>query len=210
MLTLCILLVSQYIECYYCSNMANVGRGRGRGGRGEGRGNTNDSEALLSRGVVWSDPLIEILLSMYEKKYIGQNYNRVVKHQWQAMLPAFNERANVSFNRDNLISKIESLKRKWKAKRKGKNTIGGTPSTWIWFDQCDRIWGQTPKTQGIQGAIDVGDSQDDVEAVDVGGPSEPTSLDLNQPIEVDTYKTPPRKSLGRRINIDKDQHLHKG
>ncbi len=45
--------------------MANVGRGRGRGGRGEGRGNTNDSEALLSRGVVWSNPFIEILLSMY-------------------------------------------------------------------------------------------------------------------------------------------------
>ena len=61
-----------------------------------------------------------------------------------------------------------------------------------------------------KGAIDVGDSHEDVEAVDVGGPSEQTGLDLNQPIEVDTYKTPPRKSLGRRINIDKDQHLHKG
>jgi hypothetical protein len=54
---------------------------------------------------------------------------------------------------------------------KGKNTTSGTPSTWIWFDQCNRIWGQTPKTQSIQlGAIDVGDSQDDVEAVHVGGP----------------------------------------
>ena len=119
--------------------MANVGRGRGRGGRGEGRGVTNDSDALLSHGVVWSDPLIEILLSMYEKKYIGQNYNPIAKHQWQAMLPMFNERANVQFNRDNLISKINSLKRKWKAEKKGKNTTGGTPSTWIWFNQCDRI-----------------------------------------------------------------------
>ena len=121
MLTLCILLVSQHIESHYCSNMANVGGGRGRGGRGEARGNTNDSEALLSRGVVWSDPLIEILLSMYEEKYIGQNYNPAAKHQWQAMLSAFNERANVLFNRDNLISKIDSLKRKWKAEKKEKN-----------------------------------------------------------------------------------------
>ena len=45
--------------------MAKVGRGEG--GRGEGRGNINDPNALLSRGVVWSDPLIEILLLMYEK-----------------------------------------------------------------------------------------------------------------------------------------------
>ena len=183
--------------------MANVGRGRGRGGRGEGRDNTDDSEPLLSRGVVWSDPLIEILLSMYEEKYIGQNYNPIGKHQWQAMLPVFNERGKVQFNRENLISKIDSLKRKWKTERKGKNATGGTPTTWVWFDHCDRIWGQTPKTQGIQGAIDVGDSQDDVEVVHVGGPSEPSGLDLNQPIEVDAYTTPPRKSPRRRINIDK-------
>ena len=38
---------------------------------------------------------------------------------------------------------------------------------------------------------------------DVGGPNELTGLDLNQPIEVYTYKTPPRKSPRRRINIDK-------
>ena len=88
--------------------MANVGRGRVKGGRAEGRSNTNDSDALLSRGVVWSDPLIAILLSMYEKKYIGQKYNPIEKHQWQAMLHVFNERTNVQFNRDNLISKIES------------------------------------------------------------------------------------------------------
>jgi hypothetical protein len=49
---------------------------------------------------------------MYEEKYIGQNYNPIGKHQWQAMLPVFNERGKVQFNRDNLISKIDSLKRK--------------------------------------------------------------------------------------------------
>ena len=140
---------------------------------------------------------------MYEEKYIGQNYNPAAKHQWQAMLSAFNERANVLFNRDNLISKIDSLKENGKQRKRKKITTGGTPSTWIWFNQCDRIWGQTPKIQGIQSALDVGDSQEDVEAVDVGGPSEPTSLDLNQLIEVDTYKTPPKKSPRRRINIDK-------
>ena len=90
--------------------MAKVGRSRG--GRGEGRGNTDDPDALLSRGIIWSDPLIEILLSMYEEKYIGQNYNPVAKHQWQVKLFVFNERENVQFTRDNLISKIDSLKRK--------------------------------------------------------------------------------------------------
>ena len=39
---------------------------RGTGGRGEGWGNTNDSDASLSHGVVWSNPLIEMLLSMYQ------------------------------------------------------------------------------------------------------------------------------------------------
>ena len=96
--------------------MAKVGKGRG--GRGEGRGNINDLDALSSRRVVWSDPLIEILLSIFEKKYIGPNYNLVAKHQWQVMLHVFNERANVQFTRDNLISKIGSLKGKWKAEKK--------------------------------------------------------------------------------------------
>jgi hypothetical protein len=108
----------------------------------------------------------------------------------------------VLFTTDNLISKIDSLKRKWKSKKKNKNTTDGTPSTWVWFDQCDRIWGQTPKIQGIQGAIDVGDSDEEVEAVDVGGPSKPTSLDLNKPIEVEKYKTSRRKSPRRKIHME--------
>ena len=95
--------------------MAKVGRGRG--GRGEGRDNINDPDALLSRGVVWSDPLIVILLSMYEKKYIGQNYNPVTKHQWQVILHVFNERGNMLFTRNNPILRIDSLKRKWKLKK---------------------------------------------------------------------------------------------
>jgi hypothetical protein len=41
-----------------------------------------------------------------------------------------------------------------------------------------------------------------VEAVDVGGPSEPTGLDLNKPIEVEKYKTPPRKSSRRKIHME--------
>jgi hypothetical protein len=92
--------------------------GRGGVARGEGRGNINDPNALLSREVVWSDPLIEILLSMYEEKYICQNYNSVSKHQWQVMLYVFNKMANVQFTRDNIISKIDSLKKKWKIKKK--------------------------------------------------------------------------------------------
>ena len=86
--------------------MAKVGSGRC--GRGEGRANINDPHALLSHGVVWLDPLIENLLSMYKRKYIGLNHNLVAKHQCQVMLHVFNERANVQFIGDNLISRIDS------------------------------------------------------------------------------------------------------
>ena len=58
--------------------MAKVGRGRG--GRGEGRGNINDPDALLNRGVVWSDPLIEILLSMYSR---GTKSLAFLDSQWE-------------------------------------------------------------------------------------------------------------------------------
>jgi hypothetical protein len=102
--------------------------GRGRGARGEGWGNINNHDVLLSREVVWSDPLIEILLSMYEEKYIGQNYNLVSKHQRQVVLYVFNKKANVQFTNDNIISKIDSLKKKWKLKKK-KHTTSDTPST---------------------------------------------------------------------------------
>ena len=74
--------------------------------------------------------------------------------------------------------------------------------TWIWFDQCDRTWGQTPQTQGSQGAIDVGDPEEEVKAVDVGGPSQPSGWDLNIPIEVDKYKTPPRKFPRQKSHME--------
>jgi hypothetical protein len=59
--------------------MANVGRGRDRGGRGEGRGNTDDSEPLLSRKVVWSDPLIEILLTTVPGRQGRQKLNKKIE-----------------------------------------------------------------------------------------------------------------------------------
>lgn len=83
---------------------------------------------------------------MYEEKYIGQNYNADQN---------INGKCLIHKGRSNF--KIDSLKRNWKLEKKNINTIGGTHSTQVWFDQCDRIWGQTPKTPGIQGAIDVGD-----------------------------------------------------
>lgn len=67
--------------------------------------------------------------------------------------------------------KLIIWKESGKQRKKENNTTSGTPSTWIWFHQCDRGWGQTPKTQRIQGVIDVGDPEEDVEAVDVGRPS---------------------------------------
>ena len=62
--------------------------------------------------------------------------------------------------------------------------------------------GANTKTERIQGAIDVGDLNEEVGAIDVGGPSKPSGLDLNKPIKVDKYKTPPRKSLRRKIHME--------
>ena len=41
------------------------------------------------------------------------------------------------------------------------------------------------------------------EVVDIGGPNELSGVDLNKPIEVDKFKTPPRKSPRRRIHMEK-------
>ena len=38
-------------------------------------------------------------------------------------------KANVQFTKNNLISKIDSLKRNWKSEKNYKSTTGGTPST---------------------------------------------------------------------------------
>ena len=46
--------------------MAKVGRDGG--GQDESHGNINDPHALLSHKVIWYDLLIDIILSMYEKK----------------------------------------------------------------------------------------------------------------------------------------------
>ena len=54
------------VEKKYGPNM--IIAGRGRGGRGEGQGNTDDLDTLLSRSVVWSNSLIEIIFSMYDLK----------------------------------------------------------------------------------------------------------------------------------------------
>jgi hypothetical protein len=53
-----------------------------------------------------------------------------------------------------------------------------------------------------EGRGNINDSDEEVEAVDVGGPSEPFGLDLNKLIEVEKYKTPPRKSPRRKIHME--------
>ena len=141
---------------------------------------------------------------MVEEKYTCQKHNPIAKHQWQVMVYVFNKNANLQFTRSNSIFKIDNLKKKMESKaKKKKNPTGGTPLIWIWFHQCDRVWGQILQTQGIQDAIDVGNPEEDVEAVDVGGPSGLSSLNLNKLIEVDTYKTSSKNLRDKRLILNK-------
>lgn len=50
-------------------------------------------------------------------------------------------------------------------------------------------------------AINVGYAEEDVEVVEVGGPSGASNLDLNKSIEIDIHKTLSRKSPRRKIII---------
>lgn len=83
------------------------------------------------------------------------------------------------------------------------NTTKWNSSTWIGFVQCDEIRGQTPKTQGIEGVIDIGHAKEDLEVVVFKGSSGTLWLDLNNPIELYKYQTLPKNLQDKRLLLKK-------
>ncbi|KAI5074659.1 hypothetical protein GOP47_0010620 [Adiantum capillus-veneris] len=72
---------------------------------------------------------------------------------WEDLVFAINREITGSFNPEHVRNRINTLKVHKKELSK-QNSIGSVPSTWIFFDMCDALWGKTPKCSGIAGALD--------------------------------------------------------
>ena len=70
----------------------------------------------------------------------------------------FNKEFSKTWTIANIKTKVDWLRKTYKTQRVNVvKSTGGTPSTWRWYEICDKIWGCTPKTAGIPGAKENGE-----------------------------------------------------
>ena len=103
----------------------------------------------------------------------------------------FNTNLGLSLNKDNCRSKLDNLKKRYKKERETfVSRSGGTPSSWNLYDRCDMLWGCTPKSVGLSGAMDGGLSIPSGHVVNLDDYYEPSNIDLNEDVRTSNPCTP--------------------
>jgi hypothetical protein len=121
--------------------------------------NVNETESS-SKGPAthWIDAWIMILLTLFRDQYFHLRRGNAKDHHWDKLTDSFNAEAGAQLTKQTLRNKIDNLKKKYKKERtEVVKTSGGTPSTWVWYEECDHMWATTPKCSGLPGSQDRGE-----------------------------------------------------
>ncbi|KAI5076090.1 hypothetical protein GOP47_0008155 [Adiantum capillus-veneris] len=134
------------------------------------------------------------------------SYDSMRNSDWEDLVFAVNQEIKGSFNPEHARNRIDTLKKVHKKELSKQNSNGSVPSTWIFFDMCDELWGKTPKCSGIAGALDSEshrpvpstlDTPIDLDGVDGGSGQnlQPDFVDLDG-VFGKKVKQPKKSSLG--------------
>ena len=138
--------------------------------------------AVSTQGqIVWTDDMTSAFLDVYGEKYIHIQRENLSKRHWNEIVLEFNKNSGLSLNKDNCRSKLDNLKKRYKKERKTfVSRSGCTPSPWTLYDRCDMLWGCTPKSADLPGAMDGGVSIPSGPVVNLVDYNKPNNIDLNE------------------------------
>lgn len=133
------------------------------------------------RQIVWTDDMTSAFLDVYEETYIHIQRGNLSKMHWNEIVLEFYKNSGLSLNKDNCRLKLDNLKKRYKKERETfVSRSGGTPSSWTLYDRCDMLWGCTPKSVGLPGAMDGGVSIPNGLVVNLDDYYKPNNIDLNE------------------------------
>ncbi|KAI5054869.1 hypothetical protein GOP47_0030014 [Adiantum capillus-veneris] len=115
---------------------------------------TKGSKRQRETAVIWDDKSTHTLLQLYEEQWSHIKKGNFRPKDWEDLVFAVNREITGSFNPEHTRNRIDTLKKVHKKELSKQSSTGSVPSTWIFFDMCDALWGKTPKCSGIAGALD--------------------------------------------------------
>ena len=141
-----------------------------------------DEEGNRSNIAIWTDELTSGVLEKYEKIYLHKDRRpNLSKNMWKVIVDHINGISTEgSFTEKQVKSKIDTVKKRYKIFKEKKSQSGtGTSEGVLWphYDVCDRLWAITPKTSGIPGGMDAGQSSTHVV---LGTTHEPSFVNLSK------------------------------
>jgi hypothetical protein len=179
-----------------------------------------DEEGNRSDIAIWTDELTSSVLKKYEEIYLHKDRRpNLSKNMWKVIVDHINGISTEgAFTEKQVKTKIDSVKKKYRIikEKKSQTGIGASEGVlWPHYDVCDRLWAVTPKTSGIPGGMDAGQSSTPVVVGTTNepsfvNPSEPSTevLDLNVDMENDEHEELELKVLEQVLKLMKKGLRH--
>ena len=142
-----------------------------------------DEEGIRSDIAIWTDELTSSVLEKYEEIYLHKDRRpNLSKNMWKIIVDHINGISTEGvFTEKQVKTKIDSVKKRYMNIKEKKSQSGtGTSEGVLWphYDVCDRLWAVTPKTSGIPGGMDAGQSSTPIV---VGITDEPSFVNPSEP-----------------------------
>ncbi|MCO5609664.1 hypothetical protein L7F22_063894 [Adiantum nelumboides] len=122
-------------------------------GEGISRGNRcreAPTEKKLKSNVIWAASIINVLLDLYEHKWITINRGNFKAKHWVEVARDLNARCGTEFSETQCKYKWENMKRTFIKEKQKKEKSGAEFSQWKFFSRMADLIGGTPKVRGLQ------------------------------------------------------------
>ena len=92
---------------------------------------------------------MQTLILKFEHVYVNQNHGNLGKKHWDKVENDVKLEVITYFTGIQCKYKWNILKKTFKKEKHIENNIGGTPSTWNFYNDMEHIIGKTPKVIGL-------------------------------------------------------------
>ncbi|MCO5570641.1 hypothetical protein L7F22_024368 [Adiantum nelumboides] len=106
------------------------------------------TEKKLKSNEIWAASTINVLLDVYEDKWITINRGNFKAKHWAEVARDLNARCGTNFAETQCKYKWENMKRTFIKEKQKEEKSGAEPSWWEFFSRMADLIGGTPKVRG--------------------------------------------------------------
>ncbi|MCO5562623.1 hypothetical protein L7F22_016251 [Adiantum nelumboides] len=103
---------------------------------------------------LWSESSTYALMKHFEERWSHVNKGNFRNKDWDEVRDQLNREVNGSYTNEQVRTKIDTLKKKYRKEKAKSSETGGVRSSWEYFEALDTLWSTAPRCVGIPEGVD--------------------------------------------------------